>query len=202
MLEGINFSYDGYKSADMGLINCKIDDGMFEEVFMSKTEIHEIDVSGRDKPYFQGIKREPLEFELTFALVDGYDERKIREIARWLSPSYYKPFYTTDNPNRIFYCMMKGDSLLVHNGSKEGYITITMRCDSPYSYTPYYNKDKLNFRDSKAKVFELSEDNFDLNTGLEALGINFKNGNMEISTSSPKWSDYENMKWSDLVAED
>src|SRR5690606_35605780 len=135
MLEGVHFVYDGVRSVDMGLINCTIDGGMFEETFLPSKEIREVSISGNDKPYFQEVKRSTLEFELTFAFENGYDEERIREVARWLDQDYYKPFYTVDNPNRIFYCMLKGDSRLVHNGSKEGYITVSMRCDSPYSYT-------------------------------------------------------------------
>lgn len=140
MLEGINFSYDGIKSVDMGLLNVKIDGGMFEETFLPTREIQEKTTTGRDKPYFQRVRLSPLEFELSFAFEHYYDERLIREVARWLQQDYYKPFYTTDNPSRIFYCMLNGDSNLIHNGLRQGYITLTMRCDSSYSYTPEYNK--------------------------------------------------------------
>src|SRR5690606_24020937 len=133
------------KSVDMGLFNCNVDGGMFEEVFVASREIKEVTVAGNDKPYFQKVIYSPLEFNLTFAFEHYYDEKRIREVARWLCQEYYKPFFTVDNPNRIFYCMMKGDSKLVHNGLKQGYITLTMRCDSPYSYTPYLYKENYKF---------------------------------------------------------
>ncbi|WP_345595194.1 phage tail domain-containing protein, partial [Paenibacillus vulneris] len=90
MKEGIDFCYDGLYSVDFGLINCKIDSGFFEEPFLSEREISEIKVRGNDKPYFQEVIRSPLEFSLTFAFEDYYDEKKIREIARWLDQPYYK----------------------------------------------------------------------------------------------------------------
>lgn len=52
MLEGVNFYYDGIYSVDMGVLNCKIDGGMFEEAFLPSREIREVSVNGRNKPYF------------------------------------------------------------------------------------------------------------------------------------------------------
>lgn len=138
MKEGINFEYDGIKSIDMGISNVSIGTGMFEETFVAGREIHEITTRKRDKPYFQEVKRLPLILNLSFAFDDKYDSDKIREVARWLDKDYYKPFFTDDNPNRIFYCMLNSDSRLFHNGLKQGYVEIEMRCDSPYSYSPQY----------------------------------------------------------------
>ncbi|MDT3429032.1 hypothetical protein J2Z22_004628 [Paenibacillus forsythiae] len=44
MLEGIHFTYDGVHSTDMGLLNCKIDGGMFEETFLPPRSINETKV--------------------------------------------------------------------------------------------------------------------------------------------------------------
>jgi phage-related protein len=136
--EGLNFSYAGIRSEDMGLLNVSLDSGMFEEIFVGEREIQEVVIRGRDEPYFQGIKTSPLVLSLSFAFEDTYDESKIREVSRWLNQSYYQPFFTTDNPNRIFYCILHSSSKLLHNGLKQGYVTIEMRCDSPYSYSPQY----------------------------------------------------------------
>lgn len=195
MLEGIHFSYAGIKSSDMGLINVKIDGGMFEEPFLPTRQIEEIKVRGRDKPYFQEVRLEPLSFNLSFAFEYGYDEAKIREVARWLCQSYYQPFYTIDNPDRIFYCMIEGDSSLIHNGLKQGYITLTMRCDSPYSYSPKYTKENVTFGSTKA-VNSINDTTF--NSGI---GYNVKvnsNGELEIEKTSIAWSSLIGKTWGDL----
>lgn len=197
MLEGIHFSYDGVKSSDMGLINVQIDGGMFEETFLFSKEINEVEVAGRDKPYFQSVTKAPLEFELTFAFEDGYDERKIREVARWLNQDYYKPFYTTSNPNRIYYCMLEGDSTLIHTGIQQGYITLNMRCDSPFSYTPEYIKAGYKYKSTKL-VKSLSEDTFNSGIGtFKNTKIN-SNGNIELKNANMVWSMLIGKKWSDL----
>jgi len=201
MLENIHFSYDGLKSVDMGLWNCKIEGGMFEETFLPSRDIRETKVANNNKPYFQRLEYNPLDFNLTFAIIDKYDEKRIRDIARWLCQPYYKEFYTNDNPNRIFYCMYTGDTKLIHNGLKEGYITLNMRCDSSYSYTPKYKKDNLDF--GLSKVAKKHEDNtFNSGMGIQKnIKIN-NDSSMSIESSAPRWSDFEGMKWSDIIDKD
>jgi phage-related protein len=196
MLEGIHFSYDGVYSVDMGLLNCKINGGMFEETFLPTRKIIETKVSGRDKPYHQSVELEPLSFDLTFAFEYNYDERRIRDVAKWLLQSYYKPFYTVDNPNRIFYCMIEGDSKLVHNGLKQGYVTITMRCDSPYSFTANSLKENMKF-DSTKLTKTASENTFSYGMGTMD-NIEIVDGKMTVKKSGTTWRSLSGKKWSDL----
>lgn len=143
MLEGVYFNYDGINSQDMGLYNVNVDSGLFEEPFISDRTIIETKIARRDTPYFHTVEREPYRFNVSFFFIDKYDSERIREVARWLDQDYYKPFYTSDNPNRIFYCMPEQSLSLIHNGLKQGYITLTMRCNSPYSYSPIYLSEKF-----------------------------------------------------------
>lgn len=139
MKESMYFVFDNIKSTDMGLVNVQVDNkGLLEETFVADKEIKEIKIRGRDKPYFAGVERQPLEFGLSFYFEDNYDTNKLREVARWLDQDEYKSFYTTDNTNRIFKCMLVSDSKLLHNGLKQGYVNLNFRCDSPYSYSPIY----------------------------------------------------------------
>jgi phage-related protein len=50
----------------------------------------------------------------------------------------YKPLFFEDKPDRLFYCIAVNDSSIIHNGLSQGYLSITMRCDSPYIYSPVY----------------------------------------------------------------
>ncbi|GMX64378.1 hypothetical protein Elgi_36470 [Paenibacillus elgii] len=194
MKEGIDFYYDGVYSLDMGVINCKVDSGFFEEPFLSQREIHEISVRGRGKPYFQGVKRSPLSFSLTFAFVDYYDEEKIRAVARWLNKDNYKPFYTSDNPERIFYCILESESTLLHNGLKQGYVNLKFRCDSPYSYSPVYT----------SKLYEWDEVpvGFGESTFSDGTLTNVTtdvNGDLILSSAKMTWQNIPStMTWKDL----
>lgn len=195
MLEGVHFSYDGIKSVDMGLLNVRISGGMFEETFLPTRNILEHKTNGSSKPYFQDVTYEPLEFKLSFAFEYYYDEAKIREVARWLNQKYYKEFYTVDNPNRIFYCMVEGDSSLVHNGLKQGYIELNFRCDSPYAYQPVVTKSNMKFDDT-----EIAKSYVD-NTFINGERTNIKynsDGSLSINTKTTIWRDLSGKKWSDL----
>lgn len=197
MLEGVHFYYDGIYSVDMGLLNVKLSGGMFEETFLPEREIKEIKISGRDKPYFQGIDYKSLEFELNFAFEYYYDEQKIREVARWLNQSYYKPFYTTSNVNRIYYCMVDGDSKLIHNGLRQGYITLKFRCDSPYSYTGKYTDDNIEYLSTKETIV-IDENTFTNEMGTtNNIAIN-SNGDLAVQIDYKPFTLFSGMKWSDL----
>ncbi|ATF13698.1 phage tail protein [Brevibacillus brevis X23] len=196
MKEGLEFSYDGIKSSDMGLLNVQFSGGLFEEPFVADKEIHEIKVRGNDKPYFQGVERSPLVFSLQFAFEDKYDHEKIRQVARWLDQDYYKPFFTTDNPDRIFYCILHSSSSLIHNGTKEGYVEIEMRCDSPYSYSPQYLSEWFEIRNTPLILTESSQ--VDFQKGVLHNMIALPSGDLQLGTKKPKWGDIKRKKWGDL----
>lgn len=139
--ESLYFTYDGIKSLDMGILNVNVSTGLQEEPFISERYIKEIKIKGRDKPYFQELEKSPLILNLSFAFEETWDSNKIRQITRWLCQDYYKPLYFSDDNTRIFYCMPVESSTLIHNCLKQGYINLTMRCDSPYAYSPVYNSE-------------------------------------------------------------
>jgi phage-related protein len=140
IMESIRFNYSDIYSSEFGILNVTLSSGMYQETFASSRSIKETKVRGNDKPYFQGIEYEPLTLKLSFAFQDTWDEDKIRSVARWLcGQQYYKPLFFEEHPERIFYCMAVDESQLVHNGLKQGYVELTMRCDSPYTYSPVYS---------------------------------------------------------------
>lgn len=196
MKEGLEFSYDGIKSSDMGLINVKFSDGLFEELFVAEKTIHEIKIRGNDKPYFQGVERSPLVFSLQFAFEDYYDHEKIRKVARWLDQDYYKPFFTTDNPNRIFYCILHSSSTLLHNGLKQGYVEIEFRCDSPYSYSPQYLSEWYEITNTPLIITETTQSDF--NKGQLNNMVALPSGDLQLGTKKPNWGDLLRKKWGEL----
>lgn len=148
MLENLEFIYDGKLSKDMGVINARVDKGLYKEDFLPKRTIRENKIRGRETPYFMGVDKEPLEFSMLL-LFEDLDVEKRRSVARWLNVDYYKPLAFKNNPERIFYCMSANDSTHSHAGLDEGYIELKMRCNSPYSYSPIYTSD----------VYDLSDNN-------------------------------------------
>lgn len=151
------FSFDNKYSTDFGIINVNVDSGMMEENFLANKQINEETIRGKEKPYHQDIQREPIVLNLNFAFEDKWDTDKIREVARWLDVNYYKELFFSNDVNRIFYAMPVDEARLIHNGLSQGYISLTMRTNSPYSYSPVYI------------------DEYDLSTNLTTTNITFEN---------------------------
>lgn len=192
MREAINFYYDGIYSVDMGVLNCRVGGGLYQDVFLSDREILEIEVRGREKPYFQGVRRLPLTFSLTFAFKDQYDEKQIRDVARWLDQDQYKPFYTEAHPEIIFYCLLHSDSELLHNGLRQGYVNIQMRCDSPYAYSPKMISRTYEWNETVLNIGDSSFDGDKDNTVVDS-------GSLKLNPSKTRWSSFSHTtKWSDL----
>ncbi|MNW28317.1 Phage tail protein [compost metagenome] len=113
--------------------------GMQEEVFAAPRSINEISIKGRDKPYFQNNKKEPLQFQVSFAFAETWDKQMISDVARWLTEqAYYQPLFFSDDPEKIYYALCVNDPTIIHNGLNEGYLNLTFRCDAPYAYSPLY----------------------------------------------------------------
>lgn len=135
------FIFDGQMSSTFGIININTGSGMQSEPFVADEEIQEVYIRGNDRPYFQGTTKKPLQFQVSFAFEDTWDTDKIRSVARWLTNhSYYKPLQFSYDLDRVFYCKFVDSAELIHNCLSQGYITLTARCDSPYSYTQVYEQ--------------------------------------------------------------
>lgn len=132
------FVYNGIFSNDMGIVSVNMDGGMLEESFVPERKINEVSIKGRERPYFMGVEYEPLSISLTLAFQDGFTDEQAERVARWLSQPYYRELYFSNNPQKRYYAMYDGSSSLIHNGAKQGYVTIEMRNIDCYRYSPVY----------------------------------------------------------------
>lgn len=135
MREATSFIFDGISSEDMGVLIASPDSGLFDEAFLPAREIVETRIPNRDKPYLQRVDVEPLSFPLTIYVEEWKERNNLSQIARWLYQPYYKPLIFNTNLDRVYYAIFDNDSRLIHNGAREGYITLNVRCSSPYSYS-------------------------------------------------------------------
>ncbi|MED3792318.1 phage tail family protein [Niallia alba] len=130
------FEFDGISSYDYGILNVNINSGLMEEQFMANQTIVEYKVPYNDTPYYVRTDKEPLSFSVSFYFEDNWDRNKLMKVARWLNVSYYAPLKFSDEPDRVYYAKPVNDINIIHNGLEQGYLTLTMRCDSPYVYSP------------------------------------------------------------------
>ncbi|AZK47117.1 distal tail protein Dit [Paenibacillus lentus] len=198
--DSLYFSYAGRVSAEFGILNVSLSgDGMSEEPLAASREIHEVSIKGRDQPYFQGIEKDPLRFNVSFAFQERFNTQKLREVARWLTEhEYYQPlFFTNDlgvEPEKIYYALVVDEPALVHNSLQQGYITLTFRCDSPYAYSPRILSKKYDWAD---QPFTNRINHFSNNTH-ERTGVD-PAGHLVLTPSRTTWADIPSgTRWTDL----
>lgn len=134
--ESLYFSFAGRKSSEFGITSVSIQSGLFEEPFMGSRSIRESTVRGNPRPYLTEVETSPKTLTLSFFFEENYNDELLNEVTRWLNVSYYEPLFFSENLNKIFYAMPVDNISLIHNGLKQGYLDLSMRCDSPFSYSP------------------------------------------------------------------
>lgn len=192
--ESLYFSFNNRKSTDFPIANVSIDTGLFEESVVSSKTINEIYPRYAFKPYYFGIQKEPKQIPLSFSFLEPWNDKMIDEVIRWLNVDEYCELFFEANIDRVFYAMPISDINLIHNGLKQGYLTLTMRCDSAYSYghyqvTPLYDLSN----NTKSRVIELlnyGHYHFYPNIEIHKIGDgdikinNMSNGNKEFKLSN------------------
>lgn len=204
ILSSWKMSYNGIKSEDMGMYHGTVGtSGMLEENFLPVRSMITERIRGKDKSYFMDVEYENLEFDITLIFdrtdSDYWTDNKIREIARWLfSPTYPAELYFTNDynqkPERIFYGLFVGDSKLIHNGYKQGYINLHFESNSPYSYSPYIESEIYNQINSDNPInYSIT----DLSNGIFNNTI-INGGNVQLKGGEPTWlDDTEEETWLD-----
>jgi phage-related protein len=146
-------TYDGVHCGELGLSLVGITtnsggSGLYQENFLSSRSIVEIEIKRRKwqrTPYFQYVQRVPIELDLVFWFRDGWGEEQLRAVGRWLDQDYYKEL-VFDDKEMVFYALLDGQPTITHSGNNDGYITVHMRCNSPYAFS----------RVIESKVYDLS----------------------------------------------
>lgn len=133
--ESLYFSFDEIKSTNFPIANIKVGQGAFSESLSTGKQINESYPINSFKPYFMGVQKEVKEFDVSFVFLEPWNDEMMDEILQWLSVDEYKKMYFESNIDRVFYAMPITDIGLIHNGLQQGYLTITFRCDSAYSYS-------------------------------------------------------------------
>ena len=134
--EKLYFNFNGVDSRKFNLVHIDTGGSMFEESLVASRDINESKVAGSDYPSFNRLDLSPRSFDLNLAFEGQFTDKQVDEIVRWLFVDYYKPLYFIGNEGKLMYCIPIGDPKLIHNGLREGYIQLTMRCNSPFIYSP------------------------------------------------------------------
>ena len=153
--ESLYFSFDGVKSTNYPIANVSVGEGAFSESVASRKTINENYPRNAFKPYFFGTQKTPKEFPLTFAFLEPWNDLLMDEIVRWLNVDDYKPLFFEADLDKVFYVMPIDDITSIHNGLKQGYLTLNVRCDSAYSYSHYVNTPDYNMLERDSNIVEI-----------------------------------------------
>jgi len=137
------FTYAGIQSKDMHVLNINTESSMQSEPFFASRTLKEVIIRGRKDPFFQQMQYQAISFKMSLCLMDGYfwDEDTIRKVARWLCQDYPQPLIFSDSKSVIYYAICTDSQEIVHNCLRQGIINLTMRCNSPFAYSPDYTTD-------------------------------------------------------------
>lgn len=133
--ESEHFFFAGRKSTDFGIRNVAVAEGLFDEQVVANKTINEVYIPGRDEPYFFDTSEEPKIIQLRFGFLEKWNDKLIDEVIRWLNVDTYQPLYFEGDIDRVFYALPIDGIHKIHNGLKQGYLTLTMRCNSGKSYS-------------------------------------------------------------------
>lgn len=135
-----------------GIFAATLEKDFYEEPLLGAVTIHEDQIPQRDIPYFYGVSREPLEFEVTFAFekpMDIYEIRKYVEL--FYGNRIYQPlaFEREDGyMTPTYYVLVVGEPEFHYNrtgvNKHVGWFKFNFRCNAPYGFYEevYINKDK------------------------------------------------------------
>ncbi|GFN32609.1 hypothetical protein PCURB6_28690 [Paenibacillus curdlanolyticus] len=123
---------------------------------MPSVKIIEEKIRGRAEPYHMGVEYEPISFTLNFAFDGGFTSDKLRAVARWLYRDFYQPLIFEQRADRIYYAMATEQPKLIHNGANQGYVSVTFRCNSPFSFSPVYVNNLIDFSNNTSDGTYLS----------------------------------------------
>ena len=135
-----NFKLDGIESTSKGLSIVKTDAGLTSVAWAGAKDIIEEKSRYRDLASFYGVNKKPIEFRITFSLLDEKmtDEKKF-DLARWLFKDTYVEFQTVDNLSKSISVIATNQQEFVTADNENGYFTVDFRANSPYWYSSTYS---------------------------------------------------------------
>nr|DAQ00256.1 MAG TPA: distal tail protein [Caudoviricetes sp.] len=136
----IHFTYNGKSTKDFEMMNVSMNGGMFEETFVAGRAVNDELMAGSKRTIFNGVTKEQVTFELTIAFEKYFTEETIENVIDWLyGREYYSKLQFEDN-EKFVYAIPDGESTITHTGFNEGYITVSMKTNSPYMYKDIITK--------------------------------------------------------------
>ena len=116
---GTNFYYNGVSSASMGVYLIRTSSGLINLPYIPQRDLIEEFPTMSQSPFSSKAKAQQYQFTLAFStLTNDMTTAKMKTIATWLFQETYKPFYSTDEPDKIYYLFAINQVDFLTNGIK------------------------------------------------------------------------------------
>lgn len=137
--KNIGFTFDGINGEDLGYYIVSTSNK--GNAYMGVTKKIQEEKTSNFAPSFQGIEYDAITFEITIAKINKHgncvpiSEEDVFFLNNWLlKPNDYKIFISHQNRDILYYAMFtQANSTL--NGTREGFVNLTMRLASGCSYS-------------------------------------------------------------------
>lgn len=134
-----------------GIFAATLENDFYNEALLGPIEIHEESIPSRDIPYFYGVSRKPLEFEVTFAFEKPLDIYEIKKyVEMFYNNDYYQPlaFEREDGfMTPIYYVLVTGEPEIEYMRTDVneyvGYFKFNFRANAPYGFEEGHEKTKF-----------------------------------------------------------
>jgi phage-related protein len=136
LMIGTKFYYDGVSSDSMGVSLIRTNSGMINVPYIPARDMIEDFPTMASAPYTCRSKAQQYQFTLAFStLTNDMTTAKLKTIASWLFKDTYKPFYSEDEPEKIYYLFATNQVDFLTNGMNEGYFEVAFKSKYPYALT-------------------------------------------------------------------
>ncbi|MFK3936700.1 hypothetical protein ACI2JA_04180 [Alkalihalobacillus sp. NPDC078783] len=188
--ESLGITYAGVHSSQLGVTNVSIEEGLFEEHFLADQTVNFIRIKNQIRSLLIDRDKQPIVHNIRLYFENGFDNKKLRLVKQWLDKDFFEPLQFDEDYGRVYYAMLQDSSSLTHTGHEDnqGYVTFSMICDSPYSYSPIQSSQIYKYQDSKCyrqgypvpngKIQIYNDGDFGINPLLKIKKIG--NGSVEV----------------------
>lgn len=158
MFRAMDFTLNGISSTEFGVTNIHLESGAIEEPLHGSRSIIEDVIPNKSKRYLFGVQKEPLEFTMTFSLLDEkFTYAKRLQIMEWLlkdNDNYrsliLQDFETPANSIHFYVIVINQGTLNLFGD--QGYFQVNFRNIANSPFSPVYTSEIQNFSNNPTYI--------------------------------------------------
>lgn len=135
MRTATGFHYNDEYSGNKGVLKIRTSSGLVTESFLGSITNQVVKTKNSIKSYIQDSESEPLVIPMALYFDENLDEGAIRRVKKWLMQDDFKELVFEDQPDKVYFAKIDGESNLTHNAISSGYVEFDFLTNSAYSFS-------------------------------------------------------------------